>query len=148
MSATATYAPNPLARIARSLPPATGRLLSLGGRIAAGAIAIAIAVDQSYMRTRWFALVVAMLILAGCLPAPAGPARRLPWLGSGLAFFAGALLLRLPAGDALLFSGAVAAVGAAVTDAQQGRASGVAWFFVAIGIVVALAAAVVLGVKE
>jgi ABC-type transport system involved in cytochrome c biogenesis permease subunit len=148
MSATSTNAPNPLARAALNLPPATGRLLSLGGRLAAGAIATVIAADQSYLRTRWFALVVAVLVLASCLPAPAALARRLPWLGSGLAFFVGALLLRLPAGNALLFSGALAAVGVGVNDAQQGRISGVAWFFAAIGPVIALIVAVVLGVKE
>jgi len=147
MSSNAITPPNPLARLARALPSGTGRLLSLGGRIAAGGMAIAIAADQSYARTRSLALAAAVLVLLSCLPVPAGLRRRLPWLGSGVAFFAGALLLHLPAGVAMLAAGAGAALGAAVDDAQQGRAVGAPSFFAGIGIVVVLVAVIVLGIE-
>ncbi len=147
MSSNATTAPNPLARLAWALPAGFGRLLSFGGRIAAGALATAIAADQSFARTRSLALVAAVLVLATCLPVPARLAGRLPWLGAGVAFFAGALLLHLPAGVAMLAAGAGAALGAAVDDVQQGRATGVPSFFAGFGIVAALVAVIVLGVE-
>ena len=138
---------NPLTRAVTMAPARTGRLLSYGGRAAGAALAFAVAVDQSYTRTRTLALALAVLALLTLFPPRVRLAGRLAWLGAGLVFFGGALLAHLPPGKAMLAAGVLAALGAAVDDQNTGRTTGAPWFFMAVGVLIALIAVIVLSIE-
>jgi hypothetical protein len=141
------HQPNPLARLARAVPSATGITLSLGARLAGVALAATIAVEQSYDRTRLFAVAVAALALFSCLPLSAGLRGRLAWLGAGLLFFGGALLAGLGTGLLVLLCGAVAATGAAIDEQHHRRRTDVPSFFMGFGITAGLVVLIVLAVE-
>jgi hypothetical protein len=138
---------NPLARAALTLPSRTGLALSLVGRIAGIALALAIVGDQDYDRTRAFAGAVMALAALSLIPRPVGLARRLLWVGAGVLFFGGALLGSMALGKLLILSGAIAALGAAIEDRQQGRMTGVPSFFAGFGLVSLVVATIVLTIE-
>lgn len=131
---------NPPARLARALPAGIGVTVALLARIAGIALAITVAATQSYDPTRVFAATIAGLVAFTCGPLPARLRGRLTWLGAGLVFFGGALLVHIPAGALMLVCGVLAAIGAAVDEQQHTRRSTVLTFFG--GFVGAMAAAV------
>lgn len=147
MNGSLASQPNPLIRLARALPSGTGTALSLGGRVAGALLAAAIAVDQSYDRTRLFAIAIAALTLLSCLPFAARFRSRLAWAGAGLTFFGGALLAGFGAGLLMVLCGAFAAIGAAVDEQQRGRRTEVPSFFMGFGVTAALVAIIVLAVE-
>jgi hypothetical protein len=138
---------NPLARVALAAPPALGRAMSIGGRAAGAAFAIAVAAGQSFERTRALAVVIAVLALVSLLPVPRQIARRLPWPGAGVVFFGGALLAPLAGGILMVAAGAVAALGAAIDDRHAGRMTGVPSFFTGFGLMAVAVVAIVLGIE-
>jgi hypothetical protein len=147
MNESATANVNPLVRLARSLPAGIGGIAALIARVAGGALAIAIAVDQSYDGTRIVAAVIAALVLLSCLPFPSRFRNWFAWLGAGVLFFGGALLVHIPAGMLMLLCGAAAAIGAAIDEQQHGRRSSVLMFFVGFTLTMALMVVVVLGIE-
>jgi hypothetical protein len=144
MNQTTITNPNPLARWAGSLPNGIGATVALLARIAGIALAIAVALSQSYDPTRVFATTIAALVALSCIPFPIRNRGWLTWLGAGLAFFGGALLAHIPAGALMLLCGALAAVGAAVDEQQRSRRSAVLFFFVGFGVSMAVAVAIIL----
>jgi hypothetical protein len=138
---------SPLARVALRLPARTGLALSLAGRVAGIALALVLAGDQDYDRTRAFAGAVAVLAVLSLLPRPGWLGRRLPWIGAGVLFFGGALLASMMLGKLLLLSGVIGALGAAIEDRQQGRMTGAPSFFAGLGIVSVVVAVIVLMVE-
>ncbi len=142
-----THERNLLSRLALAAPAGRGPLLSLGGRIAGGALALAIAADQPFERTRVLAIALAVVALATTLPAPGWWAARLPWLGAGVLFFGGALLAHLAPGALMLVAGALAALGAALDDHRRGRMIGVATFFTGFGLTSLMVVAIILGIE-
>ena len=138
---------NPLARVALGLPARTGPVLSLVGRLAGIVLAVAVIGDQEYDRTRAFAGAMAVLAAAGLIPRPGWLARRMPWVGAGVLFFGGALLASMALGKLLILSGAIAALGAAIEDRQQGRMTGAPTFFAGFGLVSVVVAVIVLTIE-
>ncbi|MGH2583671.1 MAG: hypothetical protein ACRDJE_02020 [Dehalococcoidia bacterium] len=138
--------PNPLTRVARSLPADLGPALAVGGRIAGVAAALALALDQSYDRTRALALALAVITALTLAPLPARLRAQLPWLGAGVLFFGGALLTSFTVGWLILVSGAVAALGATLQEQRSGRPTAVPAFFMGFGMIVLFVAAIVLGI--
>jgi hypothetical protein len=145
-SAPAPRGRNPLARAALAMPPALGWWLSLVGRGAAAGLALVIAVDQSYTRTRVLAVALAVVILLSFVPLMFRFAQRFPWVGAGVAFFGGSLLWFAPSGKLMLLAGALAGLGAALDDVHAGRMTGVASFFTGFGLTLVMVAAIVLGI--
>ena len=138
---------NPLIRLARALPSGAGPALSLGGRIAGAVLAAAVAGDQSYDRTRIFAIAIAALAALSCVPFAARLRGRLGWAGAGLVFFGGALLGGFGAGLLMVLCGTLAAIGAAVQEQQREQHTEVPSFFMGFGATAALVAIIVLAVE-
>jgi hypothetical protein len=147
MNSHAQSPANPLVRVARALPAGAGWPLALGARIAGGALAIALAADQTYDRTRTLAGVIAALALVSCLPLGGSLRERLPWIGAGVLFFGGALLAGLTAGLLVLLCGAIAALATAIQEQHDRRASAVPSFFTGLGVTLVAVVAIVLGIE-
>jgi hypothetical protein len=147
MNSHAQSPANPLVRVARALPAGAGWPLALGARIAGGALAIGLAADQAYDRTRLLAGVIAALTLVSCVPLRGGLRERLPWIGAGALFFGGALLAHLTAGLLVLLCGAIAALGTAIQEQHDRRATAVPSFFTGLGLVLVAVVAIVLGIE-
>ncbi|MGD9893966.1 MAG: hypothetical protein AB7R89_09570 [Dehalococcoidia bacterium] len=139
--------PNPFTRLARSLPAGFGAIAALVARAAGAALAIAVAVEQSYDGTRIFAATIAALVLISCLPFPSRLRGRTPWLGAALVFFGGALLAHFPAGMLMVFCGALAAIGTAIDEQQRGHWSHVLTFFAGFALTIAIAVATILSIE-
>lgn len=144
MRRDAADTPNPLTRLARSLPTGSGHTLALAGRLAGVAVAVAIVAQQGYDRTRVLAACLAAFTLVSCVPVLGWLKPRLPWTGVGVLFFGGALLASLDLGKALLLLGALAAGGIAIDEQQHGRTTAIPAFFAGLGLVSATVAAIVL----
>ena len=108
------------------------------------ALAIAMAVTQSYEPTRIFAAATAILVALTCMPFPVRHRGWLTWLGAGFVFFGGALLAHIPAGVVLLVCGTLTAFGAAIDEQQRGRRSSVLMFFGGFVGAMAVAVAIIL----
>ncbi|MFN8559207.1 MAG: hypothetical protein U0531_18330 [Dehalococcoidia bacterium] len=134
MSVRANTSHNPLAEVARAVPDRYGWLLSVLGRGVAAGLAIALAGDQAYPRTRTMAIVVAALIVVTLMPASGRWGQRLQWIGAGMAFFGGAPLWSFTLGKLILGCGVLAAAGAAIDDVHRGRMTGVSSFFTGFGV--------------
>lgn len=134
----------PIARLARSLPAGIGATVALLARVIGIALAIAVAVTQSYDPTRIFAAATAILVALTCMPFPTRQRGWLIWLGAGFVFFGGALLAHTPAGVLMLVCGALTAFGAAIDEQQRGRRSNVLMFFGGFAGAMAVAAAIIL----
>lgn len=137
---------NPLARVARLVPTGTATPLGLAARIGGAALAVVLATDEPYRRTRLFAAGLALLALATFLPLSRTLRGRLAWLGAGVFFFGGALLAGRTAGMLILLCGVVAALGVVVDEQHTGRRTDVPSFFIGFGLVSLLVAVLVLGV--
>jgi hypothetical protein len=135
---------NPPTGAALALPSWTGRRLSIVARLTGATLALFIA-GESFDGAQTFAVVIALLTLAGLLPAPSGLARRLPWVGAGVLFFGGALLAHLALGQLVIVAGVLAAAAAAIDDQQQRRTTGALAFFATFGLMALVVAATVLG---
>ena len=141
---------NPLTRAALAMPPATGAVLSTGGRVAGVLLAIYVVTDQSYDRTQIFAAAIAVLALLSLVVAAATNLRAwLMGLGASVVFFAGALFWAQDAGKAMLVVGAIAALGAVLDAHRSGRRidAAISAFFVGAAVTVAAIAVIVLTVE-
>jgi hypothetical protein len=125
-------------RFARRLPIGTGLALSLGGRLAGGAAAAALAIDQSYEGTRTVAGVLAALAVLSCLPVSGRLRDALGWIGAGILFFGGAVLASFASGLLMVFCGVLAAIGVAIDEQQRGRVTSVLALFAGFGLTLVL----------
>lgn len=105
-------AANPLSRVAGAVPARTELVFSVVARLAGAALALGIALDQSYNRTEVFAPVVALIAVASCIPAPVKAAGWVAGAGAGVVFYAGMVLAHLGAGIGMALAGAIAGAAA------------------------------------
>ena len=147
MNTNASSSRNPLARTALTAPSWLGQALSLAGRALGGGLALVVAAGEDYDRTRLLGVALAVATLASFAPVPPRFRGRAAWIGAGLLFFGGALLTSLAAGLAMLATGAVAALGAALDDEHRGRPTGVPSFFTGFGLTLAIVTVIVLTVE-
>jgi hypothetical protein len=149
MQQRAAAASNPLSRMAVEAPAMLGPALSIAARVAGAALAAYIASDQSYDRTRIFAIGVAALALISIIQTPPAARVTLSALASGLLFFAGALLLDQAAGIGMLAAGAAAICGVLIGHHRGGGMPGepIGGFFFGLGLTVLWVAVIIFTVE-
>lgn len=140
---------NPLSGAAGAVPLRTAYAVSFGARLLGALLVLSVAFDQAYDRTQVFAPLVAGLVLLSATPARGKLRPWLPALGSGLLFFAGAVLSHLTPGMGMLALGAFAGLAAGVASYQRGESVGpsVSGFLLGSGLTAVLIAAVVFTVE-
>ena len=149
MSDEALSAANPLSRAALATQDGLDLVLSVAGRLVGAALAIYIAVDQTYNRTEVLAIGVAVVVLVTFAIGAVTKSAWFPSLGASVLFFGGALLWFDTAGEAMVVAGPVAAVGSLIhTHRVGGRVDApVSAFFVGCGLTTIGVLALLLAVK-
>jgi hypothetical protein len=145
---TSDTATSPLSRVGASIPARVATVLSVGGRVGAAAVALLVALDQTYRPTEAFAPAIAILILLSAVPVPGRTGMWLAGLGASLAFFGGAVLFNVWIGWLMVPFGVVAIVGVFAKAYHRGENMFLMAIALAAGppIIGVLVAAVVLGV--
>jgi hypothetical protein len=140
---------NPLERTRDVVTSGVARAASLTGRVAAAAIAISVAFDQSYDRTQVFTVALAVVLLASLVPIPERVGAWTSPFACALVLFAGAMLFNVGAGWALVPLGAAAGAAEAVTPRTPSRVfvRAIAAVVVGCGVTVAAVAVIALLVE-
>lgn len=132
-------AANPLRSLSDRFPLSALRGASIAARLFGALLLAAVALDQSYDPTQVFVLVTGALVLVTLAPVPGERGDWLAGFGSGVVFFAGAVLTHLATGAGLLAMGLLAGLAGFAAASREGRDNVLpAVAFVAASIVTAL----------
>lgn len=140
--------PNPLERAAVAFSLGTVMAVAVVARLAAVALALFVAFDESYDETQVFAVAIAVVGLATAAPLRSRTGGALAVFGAAMLLYAGALLFNVSVGPLLLLAGGVATL-AALAENHQRHATGllpVAALLVAMGAITALVLVIVFAV--
>ena len=140
---------NPVQAVSDIIPPRVASFAASAARLAGSAIAVYIAVDETYDPTQVFATVLAIGVVATVAAALTGARHWAAGIGAGLLFFGGSMLWDVGGGIAILGLGALAGVAALVASYRDVRdvAPAVFGFFVGGGAAAAAVVAIILIVE-
>ena len=113
---------NPLETFAAAVPAPLALALSVGGRVTGAALAIAIALNESYDPTQAFAGLLAVAALLSVLGQATSLRHWLAGIGAGALFFGGSMLWSVDAGMAVLAAGTVACIGSLIAARHDDEA--------------------------
>ena len=136
---------NPLERLAGSIPAGAATLVAALAVLAAVALALFVALNETYDETQVFAAGVAIIGLSTVAPVRGKVGGTWMVFGDAMLLYAGAFLFHVSVGPALLVAGGIATAAALVANHHHERGAwlAVAGLFAAMGAITALVIVVV-----